>query len=157
MPSYNQSPNASHNGLEIEIIQPADGRGETRYFLSICVGTLLLAGVLLSLLHSPSQQTLPELPVSHSNMATQISNALEEIALLEEADMISPPYQLQQLPLPTIGQTAFAQQDKHCFTLHQAGILFAVEREAQHWAAHWAQSDKELDCHASLVWHPLNR
>ncbi|MEO9274475.1 hypothetical protein ABFY09_06415 [Marinomonas sp. 5E14-1] len=143
--------------LEIEVVSPSDGRGETYCFLSVCIGTICIAFGLLSILHEPSQVTLSELPNTHSNLATQISNALEEITLLDEMGMISTPYDLQQLPLPQSGTASFTQQNEYCFTLLHKGILFSVEHEQESWQAHWAPSDTINDCHATLKWHELNR
>lgn len=143
--------------MAVEIIAPADGRGETGYFLAICAAIILLAAGLLWALHKPTYNTLSELPKSLSNLATQISNALEEITLLEETGIISAPYDLQDLPLPQSGQNTFLQQNDHCFILKTHNILFAVEQEQHQWSAQWVQSSHLLDCHANLIWHPLNR
>ncbi|MCB5161079.1 hypothetical protein [Marinomonas algarum] len=157
------SKHASHhesrlsNTMSIEQVQPADGRGETRYFLMVCFGVLLLAGGLLSLLHGPSKPTLSSLPESHSNLATQISNALEEITLLEEAGMLLAPYQLKDLPLPQLATVTFIQQNSHCFTLLHQGVLFAVQKEESTWQAQWVNSTRQRDCHAPLDWNALNQ
>jgi len=143
--------------FEIEIVPPADGRGETGYFLAICAAIIVFSTGLLWALHTPTKSTLPELPSSLSNLATQISNAMEEIRLLEDAGLISAPYELQDLPLPQSASSQFQQQDEHCFVLHKNNTLFAVEYEQSKWHANWANSEQLLDCHAALQWHPLNR
>ncbi|MFT2099001.1 hypothetical protein ACMUMQ_11640 [Marinomonas sp. 2405UD66-6] len=150
MPSSNPS-----GAMDIEIVSPVDGRGETYSFLGICIGTLVLAGGLLSMLYDPTHMELSELPNSHSNLATQVSNALEEITLLVEVGAIEAPYDLHKLPLPTLGNTSFVQHDEHCFTLLHEGVLFSVEHEQADWHAQWAKSDKISDCHATLEWHEL--
>lgn len=142
---------------DIEIIEPANGRGETRNFLITCLVVLITASSLLALSYHTTATTLSALPTSLSNLATQISNAVEEIQLLEEAGLIEPPYQLETLPLPSHQNTSFVQKDDHCFILHQDHIIFAIERHPEHWDAHWAQSTEETDCHAAIDWHDLNQ
>ena len=141
----------------IEIIAPVDGRGETRNFLLVCVVVLACAIGLLSLIHSSPQNALSELPNQFSNLATQVSNAVEEIQLLEEAELINAPYQLADLPFPTYQNQSFIQLDEHCFSLFQGQYVFVVERHEDGWDAHWAQSEQAVDCHASLDWHSLNQ
>ena len=141
----------------IEIITPADGRGETRNFLLVCAAVLICAISLLSLLHSASPKALPELPNHLSNLATQVSNAVEEIELLEQAELINAPYQLADLPFPTYQNQSFTQQDEHCFSLFQGQYVFVIERHEEGWDAHWAPSEQAVDCHASLDWHSLNQ
>lgn len=142
---------------EVEIISPADGRGETRNFLLICVGVLALAAFLLSMINRESSQALPELPPSLSNIATQISNAVEEVALLEEAGLIAPPYQLADLSLPSFKNATFEQVDDTCFRLMQGEYVFVIERHEEAWDAHWAASEQPLDCHDAVTWHTLNQ
>ncbi|WP_067215378.1 hypothetical protein [Marinomonas gallaica] len=142
---------------EIEVILPANGRGETRNFLLICAAIIATAMTLLSLIQKADGQTVPELPTSLSNMATQISNAIEEITLLEEAGMLSEPYQLGDLPLPALNGQRFQQQEERCFTLLQGQYLFIIERHDDTWDAHWAVTDQPADCHAPLTWHSLNQ
>lgn len=142
---------------EIEVIPPADGRGETRNFLLVCASVVTLALLLLSLINKTDPRAMPELPRSLSNTATQVSNAVEEIAMLEEAGLISAPYQLDALPLPTINGQAFIQQNATCFSLFQGGYSFIVERHEQMWDAHWAATEQAVDCHAAITWHTLNQ
>ncbi|SBS29774.1 hypothetical protein MAQ5080_01498 [Marinomonas aquimarina] len=142
---------------KVEIISPLDGRGETRNFLLICAGVLALAVLLLSMIDRQSGQAMPELPHELSNMATQISNAVEEVALLEEAGLISQPYQLIDLPLPSFKNAVFEQLDETCFSLFQGEHVFVVERQKAAWTAHWATSTQPLDCHAAVTWHSLNQ
>lgn len=142
---------------DIEIVAPMDGRGETRNFLLICAVVIALAGGLLSLIHSPSVRVVPELPAELSNFATQISNAVEEIQMLEEAELITPPYQLAELPLPVLQGQSFTQQDEHCFTWFNGQHTFVVERHPEAWDAHWAVAEQAVDCHAAITWHTLNQ
>ncbi|MBM6550963.1 hypothetical protein [Marinomonas ostreistagni] len=142
---------------EIEIVPPADGRGETRNFLLVCAGVIATALILLSLIHKTSANALPELPASLINAATQISNAVEEIAMLEEAGLITAPYQLDELPLPTIKGQAFTQQEDDCFSLLTGDFQFIVERHEDAWDAHWTQTEQAVDCHAAITWHTLNQ
>lgn len=142
---------------EIEIIPPADGRGETRNFLLVCAAVVTLALILLSLINKAEAPAMPELPTSLSNAATQISNAVEEITMLEEAGLIAAPYQLEELPLPTIKGQAFVQQEGNCFSLLTDDHQFIVERHEETWDAHWTQTEQTVDCHAAITWHTLNQ
>ena len=142
---------------EIEIVAPADGRGETRYFLLVCASVLALAVLLLSLINKTQTQALPELPHALSNLATQTSNAVEEISMLEDAGMIKAPYSVDTLPLPTFQGHSFKQRDEHCYTLFQGDHVFALAHHDGGWHARWTQSQQAVDCHASVTWHTLNQ
>lgn len=151
----NPQPSLTMPSSNIEVVIPDDGRQETRYFAFISIAVVVVAGMLLWLNHSGAQTKLSELPNQLSNSATQISNAIAELNMLDEAGLLTYPLTAELLPLPVIPGASLHEFSQTCYVIEQAGYLFAIEKETA-WQAHWAKSDLIADCHANLNWHELN-
>ena len=149
----------------IEVITPDDGRGETRYFLMICVGVLVLACTLLFFGYYHHDEHKAVLPNRLNNFAIQMSNFTEEMQMMQEAHMLAEPADLNRLDFPVYHpitsthnahRSVFTQVADNCFVLHEGEYLFAIEKHENTWISSWAKSDFALDCHALLPWQSLN-
>lgn len=100
----------------VEWVRPRDTPRESRYVLIAVLGILILGTVALLFVRQERAQIVP-LPVALTGLTTQLSNARDEIQLLQELGMLDPRPDLAALTeaeLPPFARPDLAQLEPGC-------------------------------------------
>ncbi|MEM7219327.1 MAG: hypothetical protein AAF515_13260 [Pseudomonadota bacterium] len=111
MPSSNETPDGF-----VEVVRSRDNPLESRYVFGTIVGIVIVAALLL-LVSQRDRPRAHELPTELANLATQLSNARVEIALLQDIGALAPQPDLADLraaELPPFEQSNVRQPQAGC-------------------------------------------
>jgi len=144
MPNYNK-PKGQAKVIR-EIIPTDSGSQENRYFFLTLLGVVLFAIILLwTTVHKKNKPI--RLPNQLINLATQLSIASDEIAMLQEAGLLSQELTLSELHEnqiePFISEVMIAASTNCFVVIKQPIILRLIKLPELNWQVQWRSIDNE--------------
>lgn len=144
----NSKPENTEPTLVQEIIPTNDSQQENRFFFLTLFLVLWLAAYLLWLTTDHHKQTV-RLPSHLTNLATQLSIASDEIAMLQDIELLSEETTLEQLQeqeLSPFTTEAVVMAGVNCFVIDKEQISLRLLKLPEHsWQVQWR--DNSVDHH----------
>lgn len=141
MPNLN---NQAHQTQVVrEVIPLTDSHKENRYFFLTLIGILLSAALLLWFTGHKDHHTI-RLPNHLSNLATQLSIASDELAMLQDIEMVSQQPSLTELldnELAPFTAEHFVMAGENCFVIDKQEVqLRLIKLYNEPWQVQWRES-----------------
>lgn len=160
MPNLNRDKQSS--AVIRETVPSNSNRQENRYFFITLFSVLFVAATILWLTQFQPNKTL-RLPNHLSNLATQLSIASDEIAMLQEANLLTQAptlLELQENELTPFTSESIVMAGTNCFVIDkQQVILRLIKLPNQSWQVQWRALAEQHDDHDhnSIQGHHANQ